>query len=212
MKNITDILKELGIEVPEDKTSDLNKAVSENYKTIAEFDKKVKKLEDERDGFQRRAEEAEGTLKDFDGKDFDEITRDRDEWKNKYDNFVREQAEAKEKAELDDAIMTAIKEAKGKNVKAIIAQLDMEAIKTSKNRDKDIANAIKEIADAEDTAFLFETDPEGNRAQFTKPIGNGNGGKTLTKADIYAKDEKGRFKYSTSERQKMISENMDLFN
>ena len=41
MKNIIDILKGLGIEVPEDKASDLNKEVAENYKTVAEFDKKV---------------------------------------------------------------------------------------------------------------------------------------------------------------------------
>lgn len=210
MKNITDILKELGIEVPEDKTSDLNKAVSENYKTIAEFDKKVKKLEYERDGFQRRAEEAEGTLKDFDGKDFDEITRDRDEWKSKYDNFVREQAEAKEKAELDDAIMTAIKEAKGKNVKAIIAQLDMEAIKTSKNRDKDIANAIKEIADAEDTAFLFETDPENNRARFTNTMHNNDGnGKKMTIEEINAIPNKSE---RMAKRAEYIAENGSSLN
>ena len=45
MKNINEILKELGITVPEDKTAELQKLVAENYKTVAEFDKKVGRLE-----------------------------------------------------------------------------------------------------------------------------------------------------------------------
>ena len=35
MKNIIDIMKELGIEVPEDKTAELNKAVADNCKSRA---------------------------------------------------------------------------------------------------------------------------------------------------------------------------------
>lgn len=48
MKNINEILKDLGIEVPEDKTAELQKLVAENYKTVAEFDKKVGRVETER--------------------------------------------------------------------------------------------------------------------------------------------------------------------
>lgn len=205
MKNIIEILKGLGIEVPEDKTADLNKEVAENYKTVAEFDKKVAKIEKERDDFKERAETAEGTLKDFEGKDFEQITKDRDSWQKKYEDKIREDAEAQEKAELDEAIDNAIKNAKGKNAKAIIAQLDMDSIKASKNRDKDIADAIKALSESEDTAFLFETDPENNRAQFTDRMnGSGNGGKRLTKAEIMAVSDR-------AERRKLIRENMDLF-
>lgn len=41
MKNIEKILADLGIEVPEDKVADLVKEVNANYKTIAEFDKRI---------------------------------------------------------------------------------------------------------------------------------------------------------------------------
>lgn len=204
MKNIIDILKGLGIEVPTDKESDLNKEVAENYKTVAEFDKKVSKIEKERDDFKTRAENAETTLKDFEGKDFDTITKDRDAWQNKYEDKIKADEEAKEKAELDEAINTAIESAKGKNAKAIIAQLDMDSIKASKNRDKDIANAIQTLKDAEDTAFLFESDPENNRAHFTDKMNNNGNGKTMTKADIMAVTDR-------AERRKLIKENMDLF-
>lgn len=204
MKNIIDILKGLGIEIPEDKTADLNKEVAENYKTVAEFDKKVAKMQTEIDKATDRATTAEETLNGFEGKDFDAITKERDEWKVKYETKIREDAEAQEKAELDEAIANAIKDAKGKNANAIIANLDMEKIKSSKNRDKDIADAIKNLADAEDTAFLFETDPENNRAQFTNKMGNSGSGKTMTKADIMAVSDR-------AERRKLIRENMELF-
>ena len=37
MQNYEQILAELGIEVPEDKKSDLKKKMSENYKTVADY-------------------------------------------------------------------------------------------------------------------------------------------------------------------------------
>lgn len=46
-------------------------------------------------------------------------------------------------------------------------------------------------------------------AQTANPPAN-NGGSKLTKADIYAKDEHGRYKMSTAERQKALAENPDL--
>lgn len=41
MKNIYEILKEYGLEVPEDKKADFDKAWKENYRTISDYDKVV---------------------------------------------------------------------------------------------------------------------------------------------------------------------------
>lgn len=46
-------------------------------------------------------------------------------------------------------------------------------------------------------------------AQTANPPAN-NGGSKLTKADIFAKDEHGRYKMSTAERQKALAENPEL--
>ena len=46
-------------------------------------------------------------------------------------------------------------------------------------------------------------------AQTANPPAN-TGGSKLTRADIYAKDEHGRYKLSASERQKALAENPDL--
>lgn len=44
MKNIFEILKEYGLEVPEDKKKDFEKAVLENYKTVTDYDNQTEKL------------------------------------------------------------------------------------------------------------------------------------------------------------------------
>ena len=175
MKNIHTILSELGITVPEDKTADLNKEVAANYKTVAEFDKQASKLT----AMTERAETAENTLKGFEGEDFDAITKDRDEWKQKHDTLVQKHQEEADAREFNDLLTVAIGEAKGKNTKSIIANLDVDALKSSKNRDKDIKAAIAKVK--EDCDYLFDSDDDGTPpAKFTdkrKGGGAGSGGK-----------------------------------
>lgn len=64
MKDIIDILKDSGIEVAEDKTTDLRKAVAEHYKTINEFNKKLDKLGD----YEKQLSTANDTITDLKGK------------------------------------------------------------------------------------------------------------------------------------------------
>ena len=99
MKNIHTILSEIGISIPDDKKADFDKAVAENYKTSAEFEKKVNRLTDDLETEKKRADTAVETLKGFEGKDFDAITRERDEWKKKHDDL--EASHKKEQEERD---------------------------------------------------------------------------------------------------------------
>lgn len=72
MKNIEQILKEAGIEVTDEQKAEVNAAVTENYKTIAEFDKQAKKLtaaEADRDNYKGQLDTANETLEKF--KDID---------------------------------------------------------------------------------------------------------------------------------------------
>jgi len=188
MKNIIDILKGVGIEVPEDKTADLNKEVTANYKTVAEFEKKVEKMQKEIDSVTERADNAEETLKGFEGKNFDEITSDRDKWKADYEALIQKQKDEADLAELNGAIDKAIENAKGKDAVSIRAHLDLDAIKSSKNRDKDIESAIKSLSENESTAFLFTSDADNNSAQFTTPQGA-----QPPKADIKEADMRAAF-------------------
>lgn len=59
MKNIFEILSNSGVEVPEDKKTELTKQIAENYKTVAEFDKVKNRLEVERDNYKDSLETAQ---------------------------------------------------------------------------------------------------------------------------------------------------------
>ena len=70
---------------------------------------------------------------------------------------------------------------KGRNEKAIMALLDMDTLKASKNQNEDLEKAFKELSEAEDSKMLFgenvQVDGRGN------PIGsftNGGGGDAQT--------------------------------
>lgn len=72
MKNIEQILKDAGLEVTDEQKAAINKAVAENYKTIADYDKQAKKLETaetDRDTYKGQLDTANETLEKF--KDID---------------------------------------------------------------------------------------------------------------------------------------------
>lgn len=200
MKNIHTILSEIGVTIPEDKKADFDKAVAENYKTVAEVEKKVNRLTDVLNAEKKRADDAVETLKGFEGKDFDAITRERDKWKQDYEEAVAKHKQEQEEKDFNAALEAAIAEAKGKNAKAITALLDLEKLRASKNRDKDI-KADLDVMRTEN-GYLF--DDNGGTPYFTAPNGNSGTGGTLTKKDIMAiKDP--------VERQSKIAANIHLF-
>lgn len=89
---------------------------------------------------------------------------------------TKDETHQKEIADRDfnDILKDSITSAKGKNAKAIAALLDIDTLKTSKNQKDDIAAALKELAEAEDSKMLFG-EPEPT------PAGNGNPIGTVTK-------------------------------
>lgn len=180
MKNIHTILSEIGITIPEDKKAEFDKAHAENYKTAAEFEKKVNRLTDDLAAEKKRADDAVETLKGFEGKDFDAITKDRDEWKRKHDEAVANHKKEQEDREFGEILSAAISEAKGKSEKAIMALLDMDKLRTSRNQEKDIKSALDALRT--DSGYLF--DDNGGNPQI---VANGNsnpGGGKVTREDI----------------------------
>lgn len=170
MKNIHTILSEYGITIPEDKKAEFDKAVAENYKTSAEHEKKVTRLTDDLAAEKKRADDAVETLKGFEGKDFDAITRERDEWKKKHDEAVADYKRQQEDREFSSALENAISEAKGKNAKAIMALLDTEKLRGSRNMEKDIKSALDALRT--DSGYLFEDN--GGKPHFSAPNGAGS--------------------------------------
>lgn len=177
MKNIEAILKDLGIEVPEDKKADLNKAVNENYKTINDWQKQKDKVDD----LTGQLQEAKDGLKKFEGVDAeglkDQITQ---LTKKLEDKDAEYQAKIADR-DFNDLLNESITKHKGINPKAIKALLDVETLKGSKNQKADVDKAIADLTTAEDSKMLFgEGSPVGKANPIGK-VGGGSGSTDLSK-------------------------------
>lgn len=98
------------------------------------------------------------------------------------ENDIREKdmAHAQEIADRDfnEILKDSISSANGRNAKAITALLDIDTLKASKNQKEDIAAAIKNLTEAEDSKMLFG-EPKAKPIGTGSPIGN-VGGRNMT--------------------------------
>lgn len=151
MKNIEEIIKEAGVEVTAEQLTAITSGVKENYRTLADYDKQKDKLTASEDKVKTLTE----SLDKFKGVDPEalnaKIAKLKDEMTKKDADFAQKISDR----DFEDLIKGAISDAKGKNTKAIRALLDIDTLKASKNQKDDIAEAIKALTEAEDSAMLF---------------------------------------------------------
>lgn len=178
MKNIFEIMKEYGLEVPEDKKTDFEKAVLENYKTVKDYEKQVEKLNEANDTIKANdiaMKDLEEKLKDFKDVDVAGLNETIENLKKDNTRIENEYKDKMAQRDFNDLIRDAITSAHGKNAKAITALLDTDTLMQSKNQKEDIAAAIKTLTEAEDSKMLFgEPDPKPDGK--TNPIGKVGGG------------------------------------
>ena len=161
MKNIFDLLKEYGVELPEDKKKDFEKALLENYKTIKDYDAQKEKLtaaEQKNATSETTINELKEDLKKFDGKDVGALEQKITDLQTELSNKDQEYANKIADRDFNDLISGSIRAAKGRNAKAISALLDLDKLKGSKNQKEDIEAALKALSEAEDSKMLFGTD------------------------------------------------------
>lgn len=170
MKNIETILSEYGVELTDEQKANVVKAVGENYKPIADWQKQVDKVTNLTD----QLNEAKEAIKKFDGVDPEalkkqvaDLTQKLAEKDTEYQNQIADR-------DFQDLLKKAISTAKGKNAKAITALLDVEKLKASNNQKDDVTAALKALAEAEDSKMLFG-EPEA------QVLGDGNPIGTVTK-------------------------------
>lgn len=162
MKNIFEIMKEFGLELPEDKHKDFEKTVLDNYKTQADYDIQSAKLKTEQD----KVKTLEAGLEKFKDVDVDKLNGEIDTLKGQINQMDTDHKNELAKRDFDALVDTGIRNAKGKNPKAIRALLPIDKLMESKNQEKDIESAIKTLTEAEDSKMLFG-DPEPNKTGST---------------------------------------------
>lgn len=120
-----------------------NETVDTQKQTIGDLKKDLEEFKDvDVSGLKQKISDLEEDLKEKDKEHQREIA-DRD---------------------FSDTLKESIQSAKGRNVKAIMALLDQENLKASKNQKEDIAAAIKQLTEAEDSKMLFgDSEPQVKR-------------------------------------------------
>ena len=106
MKNIFKILEGLGIEVPEDKKSTLEKEVHENYRTKKDYDDQVEKAE----STQKLLDETADKLKKFDGVDVADLQEKLKETTETLENERADRKKKEEEAERHTTVTEYLKE------------------------------------------------------------------------------------------------------
>ncbi len=173
MKNIFEIMKEYGLEVPEDKKKDFEKAVLENYKTMTDYDNQTKKLDAANETIKANdtaMKDLQTKLDGFKDVDVSELNQRIKDLETEKSNIQKDYDAKIADRDFDDLVKEGIAAAKGKNARAITALLDIPTLKASKNQKEDIAAALKALTEAEDSEMLFG-EPEPNPVETRNLIG-----------------------------------------
>lgn len=183
MKNIHEILKGFGLEIPEGKKSEFESALKENYITVGEADK----IKTARDNFKSQLETAATQLKAFEGVDVAElqgkITALTNDLAGQKAAFEQQLADR----DFDDLLNGAVAESRAKNIKAVRALLDVDALKASRNQSSDIKAALAKVREEND--YLFTSDEPLDNPDFTGRTGGGSAVKTVEELSKMTYDE-----------------------
>ena len=152
-------------------------------------------------------------------KELDELKAKGDDgWKEKHDRLKDEfdkyktDVQAKEtKAAKEAAYRAILKDANlsEKGIEKAVKYAEWDKIELDTDGKLKGANDHIKAVREEWAEYVTTTTTTG--AKTSTPPAN-TGGAKLTKAEIYAKDEHGRYKLSTAERQKALAENPELLN
>lgn len=193
MKNIFEIMKEYGLEVPEDKKKDFEKAVLENYKTMTDYDNQAKKLDAANETIKANdtaMKDLQTKLDGFKDVDLSGLNQRIKDLETEKANIQKDCDAKIADRDFNDLVKESISAVNGKNPRAITALLDMETLKASKNQKEDIAAALKALTEKEDSKMLFgetEDTPEdkGNPIGALRKPGAGLSG---VEAEFYRKN------------------------
>lgn len=200
-KSLRKIFEDAEIEVPKDVLGQLCNLHTTSIEDLAESVKTLKadleKAERERDTYKAKApkEGEETVLKS----DYDKLQKDFDDYKD--DVTTKETKRTKEHAVRELLKGAGVSEKRLDAVLKVTNLDDFELDKDGKIKD---ADKHTETVKTEWADFIETTTTKG--ANTANPPANG-GGTKMTKAEIYKKDDKGRYVLSTGERQKALVEN-----
>ena len=137
----------------------------------------------------------------------------KDSWKVKYeaikeefDGYKSEQAKKESHAAKEKAYRALLQEVgvSEKRLESVLKVSNVDSVELDEKGTIKGADKLAESIKSEWADFITTTQTRG--ASTSNPPANNNGG-AMTKADIYKKDDHGRYVLSAAERQKALMEN-----
>ncbi|MBU5481727.1 phage scaffolding protein [Blautia sp. MSJ-19] len=217
MQNYEQILQELGIEVPEDKKSNLKKKMDENYRTKSDYDKVVQK----RDEYKTSLDDVQTKLDGFKDVDVNDLKTQITTLTTQLNDEKAARAADARKVELEKTVneFFASTDDKGEKLYEFLNDITenhyreelTKALDSDSAKGKSIADIFKGMIvdkDGKTKAGIFvdkqQTQAQQNAARFTTSIQKGSGtGGTMTKEDFK--------KMNLDERLKLKQSDPDLF-
>lgn len=129
--------------------------LDENGRDIEGAKAPVAALTAERDDLKTQLTEAGKTIEGFKGMDIEAIRKEAEDYKAKAEQAEKNAAAQIAEMEFNGRLSAAITGAKGKNAKAVMALLDMDSLKASKNQEADIKAALEGLQ--KESGYLFES-------------------------------------------------------
>lgn len=177
-------------------------ALGKDFVSRADFNEKAGKVKE----LEATVTQLNGTVKDRD-KQLETLkasTGDVNALKEQISTLQAENAEAAKahaaeikKLKIDTAVDMAVTAAKAKNVKAVKALLNLDAAELDENGAvKGIADQLKKLAAASDSAFMFETEQSNNFEGFKPDEKGGNPGAGMTLENFRKMSPVERFNFS----------------
>lgn len=185
MKNIIEICKEFGLEVPADKVAEFNKAVSDNYRTKADYDNVVKK----RDEYKTSLDDVQTKLDGFKDVDVENLKSQISTLTTELNNEKNARAKDAAKVDMDKKVTSffASVDEKGEKkynfLNGITENFYRDALMQELEKDSAKGKSIDEIftaliteEDGKQKEGIFVNPADPNKAKFTQNQNRGDQG------------------------------------
>lgn len=152
------------------------------------------------DAIKTQLAEADKTIEGFKGMDIESVRKEADGWKAKAEQAEKDAAAKLADMEFNGLLSAAITGAKGRSAKAVLALLDVDALKASKNREADVKAALEGLK--KESGYLFDD------AATPPPYAPGPGKDPILKGE-YTRETFGKMGYN--ERLALKKEHPDIY-
>lgn len=123
---------------------------------MAEYGKELNPMKAERDSYKAQLDTAQASLKAMEGIDAAGLQTKVTELTNQLKGKDTEIEKIRSDYTFDSAVRESIRKASGRNEKAIMALLDIDTLKASKNQAQDITAALDTLK--KDNDYLFQAE------------------------------------------------------